>query len=66
MEELRLNLVRAIVECPHGEATEDCILNDLRGIKSSAASNVIKYLTPEDVQSLYNRHMTCYKTREGE
>ena len=54
-----------IVECPLGDALEDCPLNEIRKLPLRERLQIIKKMSDEELDEAIAHHEQCLKNREA-
>ncbi len=54
-----------MIDCPMGEATDDCPARDLRTMPIEKRLIVVDSMTPQQIEEVIVFHKQCLKKREG-
>jgi hypothetical protein len=65
IEQQRTWVKGLLIECPMGEAMDDCPVRDLRSLPIEKQLITVDGMTPEKVQEVVVHHKQCLKKREA-
>jgi len=65
LEHKRIWVKGLLIDCPMGEALDDCPARDLRAMPIRARLIAVDAMTPEQVEEVIVHHKRCLSKREG-